>query len=231
MSVVYGGYCNGDLAVADLRCGFLRSASPRALVDMVGALPANPRSVLLKHLDAVHIPAPSSTQFPMLRPAQSIEEAADAFAARSVGNLPYLAIHLRRNEFVRDHPETTPSAEAAASRINRLLKDKSIDQVFVATDARQDFLKDLRKKVRVPVYTFMVDDGAQLPDHKGKEAVINLRLLARAKYFVGSHASGFSALVRRERQRLGSSTKSSEEVFCKGLTEATAGVRCSATKS
>lgn len=227
-SVVYGGYCDDDIAVSELRCGVLQSPSTKALVDMIGALPTNPRSVLVKHLDALPLPLPAPGQQPALQPARALEEAADAFATRSFGGLPYIAVHLRRNEFVRNHPETTPAAEAAAARINKLLKDKGVDQVFVATDGRRDFLSVLRKRVRVPVYTFMVDDGAQMPDHKGKEDVINLRLLAKAKYFVGSQASSFSALVRRERQRLGLSSKSSEEGFCRGLSESEAGVRCTA---
>lgn len=114
------------------------------------------------------------------------------------------------------------------AKLNFLVKEKALDQVFVATDARRDFRESLRRGVKAPLYFFSKDDGAAVPSHKGKEAVTVLRVLARARHFIGSSKSAFTKWARRERRRLGQPENSSTEVFCDSLTLSVVDRSCTA---
>lgn len=193
-------------------------------MELVRAVPTKKRSVLLKHLNVVGLPNTGKFQAALV-PAAGLASAARGFVERALGELPFLGVHLRRNEFVRQHPDQTPSASAAAARLNYILKKKSLEQVFVATDALPDFREELRRLVRAPLYYFAPDDGAPELNHKGKDEVVCLYTLGKAKHFIGTAGSSFSAVVRGERTRLGLAAKASE-VFCSGLTGDTAERRC-----
>lgn len=228
LSVVFSGYCDGDVRVKEFRCGILKRMSRNAVEGVLSDLPKDTGSVLLKHLDAVPLPTGSSKVkhlHSMLHPAKELTRAGDIFITDTLGDLPYLAAHLRRNDLVHSNPEFTPGPEEVAARLNFLLKELNLEQVFVATDARPSFCETLRRRVKAPLYYFARDDGAILPDHKGKEAVTVLRILAQATHFVGTPLSSFTAWVHRERKRLGKAS-ASQEVFCKGLSIAAAGQRC-----
>jgi len=215
--MTYSGFC--DLEVDTFRCVSARS---RSLLDMLSGVPREWSSLLVKHLDVLQLRAPADAT---LRPARALEAAAQEFVSSALGDLPFLGVHLRRNEFERTHPESTPPVAAVAARINHLLKRTSLEQVFVATDARLEFREELRRLCKQALYYFDADD-ATLPDHQGKEEVIVLHALARAEHFVGSEHSFFSSAVRRERRRLGRSQKSGEEVFCSGLAIDSVKKRC-----
>eukprot|EP00439_Symbiodinium_sp_Y106_P072130 s721_g13.t1 len=229
-SVVYSGYCDEDLAVKNLRCGVVRESSLKALVDLAENVKG--RSLLVKHLDALRLHHPEGglvMKFHhMLAPAPALVTSAKKFADVALGLLPYLGVHIRRNDFVVTHAVTTPSATAAASRINRLLKKRQLEQVFVAGDADEGFRADLRSGVKVALYFFSQDDGAELPELRGQEELVELQLASQAEYFIGSAGSAFSAAVRRQRQRLGHPPSASDEVFCANLTAETSRKRCAA---
>jgi len=230
--VDYSGYCDGDVVSSGgLRCGWFRRLTRRAVKDMFAALPTKAGSVLLKHLDALPFPVSGAKVQQLhfaLRPTATLELIADTFISDAFGGLPYLAVHLRRNEHVLDHPASVPSVEAAVARLNFLVKEKALDQVFVATDARRGFRESLRRGVKAPLYYFSKDDGAAVPSHKGKEAVTVLRVLARARHFIGSSKSAFTKWARRERRRLGQPEDSSTEVFCDSLTLSVVDRSCTA---
>lgn len=48
---------------------------------------------------------------------------------------PYLAVHLRRKDFIWGHREDVPSLEGAVKKIRSLMKTHGLGRVFVATDA------------------------------------------------------------------------------------------------
>ncbi|XP_039113058.1 GDP-fucose protein O-fucosyltransferase 2 isoform X1 [Hyaena hyaena] len=48
---------------------------------------------------------------------------------------PYLAVHLRRKDFIWGHREDVPSLDGAVRKIRSLMKTHQLDTVFVATDA------------------------------------------------------------------------------------------------
>ena len=48
---------------------------------------------------------------------------------------PYLAVHLRRRDFVSGRSRSVPSLEAAARAIAAALESLGLDTVYLATDA------------------------------------------------------------------------------------------------
>lgn len=231
ISMTFSGFCDTDVSAAEFRCGQLRQASSAGIVEMVSSLAStDTRSVLLKHVDALKLHTPfgplSRRMHPLLRPAPELVAVADRFIVGTLGErYPFLGVHLRQNEFLKEHPEASPGMEAAAARLNSLLAEHRLGQVFAVTDAPQDFRAALRRHVKAPLYFFAPDDGAHVPSHQGREAVMVLHILSQATRFIGTLGSAFSAAVRRERRVVGKSV-SSTEVFCEWLTPRMADKQC-----
>lgn len=51
---------------------------------------------------------------------------------------PYIAVHLRRKDFLSSHSEDVPSLQGAATQIHKALDTYGVHKVFVATDAPQN---------------------------------------------------------------------------------------------
>ena len=51
---------------------------------------------------------------------------------------PYLAVHLRRADFLYAHPDGVPSLDNAVKQIKEILEKQKLDMVFLATDADED---------------------------------------------------------------------------------------------
>ncbi|XP_077864434.1 GDP-fucose protein O-fucosyltransferase 2-like isoform X2 [Saccoglossus kowalevskii] len=69
---------------------------------------------------------------------------------------PYMAVHLRRKDFVHSHKKDVPSLKEAAKQIKKVLKKEKLDKLFVATDAPKVELDELKKlmKGKATVYNF-----------------------------------------------------------------------------
>ncbi|CAJ1459922.1 unnamed protein product [Effrenium voratum] len=109
-SVVYAGYCDSDIQVRSFKCGVLRGGM-KALLNLVESTGKRSSSILVKHLDALNLHSPEgpmSIKFhPALAPAKALRDAAKRFKEIALGSLPYLGIHLRRNEFLATHQAST----------------------------------------------------------------------------------------------------------------------------
>ena len=51
---------------------------------------------------------------------------------------PYLAVHLRRTDFLYAHPDGVPSLDNAIKQIKEILDKQKLDKVFLATDADKE---------------------------------------------------------------------------------------------
>ena len=51
---------------------------------------------------------------------------------------PYLAVHLRRADFLYAHPDGVPSLDNAIKQIKEILDKQKLDMVFLATDADKE---------------------------------------------------------------------------------------------
>ncbi|EHB10473.1 GDP-fucose protein O-fucosyltransferase 2 [Heterocephalus glaber] len=58
---------------------------------------------------------------------------------------PYLAVHLRRKDFIWGHREDVPSLEGAARKIRSLMMVHQLPRVFVATDAIRKEQEELKR--------------------------------------------------------------------------------------
>ncbi|XP_075748524.1 O-fucosyltransferase 2 isoform X3 [Rhipicephalus microplus] len=57
---------------------------------------------------------------------------------------PYLAVHLRRQDYVKSRPKDVPDLKWAAEQIKVLLEKQGLKKVFVATDAGDEEFQTLR---------------------------------------------------------------------------------------
>ena len=51
---------------------------------------------------------------------------------------PYLALHLRRGDFLYAHPDKVPSLDNTVKQIKELLKKHKLETVFLATDSTKE---------------------------------------------------------------------------------------------
>ena len=54
---------------------------------------------------------------------------------------PYLAVHLRRRDFLRGREESFPTIKNAAFQLKKKLEELKLKKIFVATDAESHGMK------------------------------------------------------------------------------------------
>ncbi|PAA80316.1 hypothetical protein BOX15_Mlig023470g3 [Macrostomum lignano] len=134
---------------------------------------------------------------------------------------PYLAAHLRRLDFLRAHPDATPSIGSAASQLIRLSRSLGLSTVFLATDdpeAESQLTEQLLKAGAADIRLVRFANSAaaeSLTD--GELAILDQIVGSHARHFVGSRASTFTYRLVEERSLLGFARSSSIGVFCKGV--------------
>uniref|UniRef100_A0A8C9JW21 GDP-fucose protein O-fucosyltransferase 2 n=1 Tax=Panthera tigris altaica TaxID=74533 RepID=A0A8C9JW21_PANTA len=115
---------------------------------------------------------------------------------------PYLAVHLRRKDFIWGHREDVPSLDGAVKKIRGLMKTHQLDKVFVATDAvRKGTWLRLRPR----------------PTHREGGLCVTV---PRGRFFIGTSVSTFSFRIHEEREILGLDPRTTYNRFCGDLEEA-----------
>lgn len=217
--IVYAGHCDGAIAAKELRCASLDGPWPQGVVDLVLALTSKVGSVLLKNYD--YLLSPDSEQLDELGLRESMLFAADlrAHADEFIRNAfqgeGYLSAHCRRTDFLRAQEKTTPDVSNIALKLNEVLEQEGLKQVFIATDAPDDLRAALQDQVHGVVVFYDKKSGAKQFDHKGKQAIVETWIAARADFFVGTIESRFTMSIQLERSFLGKPHRSSEQEFCK----------------
>lgn len=56
-------------------------------------------------------------------------------ARRNAIGGPYLAVHLRRRDFLNGRARSVPTIKSAAEQLSQIMKDRELENLFVATDA------------------------------------------------------------------------------------------------
>ena len=51
---------------------------------------------------------------------------------------PYLAVHMRKGDFLYAHPDKVPSLDNTITQIKELLKKHNLNMVFLATDSTKE---------------------------------------------------------------------------------------------
>ncbi|XP_048835576.1 GDP-fucose protein O-fucosyltransferase 2 isoform X3 [Brienomyrus brachyistius] len=126
---------------------------------------------------------------------------------------PYVAAHLRRKDFIWGHRDDVPSLKGAVKKIRSLMKQQKLDRVFMATDADEEELEQLKRMLPNMVrYEPTWEDLELLKD--GGVAIIDQWICAHARYFVGTSVSTFSFRIHEEREILGFDPKTTYNRFC-----------------
>ncbi|KAK8760247.1 hypothetical protein V5799_028485 [Amblyomma americanum] len=112
---------------------------------------------------------------------------------------PYLAVHLRRQDYVNSRPKDVPDLKWAAEQIHTLLQKRGLKKVFVATDAGDDEFKTLKTYLPEAV-RFEPSNEVRKQLKDGGLAIVDQWIAAHARFFVGSYESTFSFRIQEERE-------------------------------
>ncbi|XP_047574161.1 GDP-fucose protein O-fucosyltransferase 2 isoform X2 [Lutra lutra] len=132
---------------------------------------------------------------------------------------PYLAVHLRRKDFIWGHREDVPSLDGAVKKIRSLMKTHQLDRVFVATDAVRTEHEELRRLL--PEMVRFEPTWEELELYRdGGVAIIDQWICAHARFFIGTSVSTFSFRIHEEREILGLDPRTTYNRFCGDREEA-----------
>lgn len=126
---------------------------------------------------------------------------------------PYLAVHLRRKDFIWGHRKDVPSIKGTAMKIQSLMKELKLEKVFVATDAAEDDLKELKSFLSKIIRFEPTQEELQLYKDGGI-AIIDQWICAHARFFIGTSVSTFSFRIHEEREILGFDPKTTYHRLC-----------------
>ncbi|RZF37542.1 hypothetical protein LSTR_LSTR008580 [Laodelphax striatellus] len=128
---------------------------------------------------------------------------------------PYLAVHLRRKDFLVGRRDKVPTIEEAAKQIKKLLEKHTLSTVFVATDAPNlEFIELRNRLMDFSVLRYKPSKEVKLLHKDGGIAIIDQIICSHARYFIGSQDSTFSFRIQEEREILGFDPDSTFNSFC-----------------
>ncbi|GFN98351.1 GDP-fucose protein o-fucosyltransferase 2 [Plakobranchus ocellatus] len=118
---------------------------------------------------------------------------------------PYLAVHLRRADFVRVREKDVPSIKHAAKQLKELARKHNLKKIFVATDAPLGEYEELKGHIgkEFDVFRFEPTKEVKQMYKDGGVAIIDQWICAHARLFVGTRESTFSFRIQDEREILG----------------------------
>jgi peptide-O-fucosyltransferase len=141
---------------------------------------------------------------------------AEAFRARHAALLApgrYLAVHVRRGDFVASRRQDVPAIDEVVQQTREALARHALSTVYLATDAKGDELEQLTRSL--PALRFASDP--QAPLHDAEVALIDQHLCAGAWAFIGSAHSTFSTAIMQERELAAlHPPERTYTLFCKG---------------
>ncbi|KAF2365376.1 GDP-fucose protein O-fucosyltransferase [Trinorchestia longiramus] len=128
-------------------------------------------------------------------------------APRAPTGGPYLGVHWRRQDYLRARPGQVPTVQHTARQLRRLLRTLAISHLYLATDATEEEVEELRGLLK-PAELHRYSDAAlpdvqQQPLSDGSLAIIDQIIASHAMYFIGSHESTFSFRIQEEREIMG----------------------------
>lgn len=134
------------------------------------------------------------------RPPKWEEEKAHYVA----GGGPYLAVHLRRKDFLWGRSKEVPDLEFAAIQLETILKKHKLNTIFVATDAPKPEFAELKSHLsKYKVLRFEPSATLKYKIKDGGVAIVDQIICSHAKFFIGTHESTFSFRIQEEREIMG----------------------------
>merc|ERR1712141_821971 len=98
----------------------------------------------------------------------------------------YLAVHLRRKDFLYARKSEIPTMKDAIEQIKKYMKIANVEKVFIATDGIDGERDLLRKELKEKVYFYDPSEEEEKKYKKGGIAIIDQIICSHAKYFIGS---------------------------------------------
>ncbi|XP_024941370.1 GDP-fucose protein O-fucosyltransferase 2 isoform X1 [Cephus cinctus] len=127
----------------------------------------------------------------------------------------YLAVHLRRRDFLMGRKDTVPTIKSAASQLKKKLKELKLETVFVATDAKDHEYEDLVTQLRnYTVIRFSPTDYIRTKFKDGGLAIIDQIICSYARYFIGTYESTFTFRIQEDREILGFLNETTFNYLC-----------------
>lgn len=128
---------------------------------------------------------------------------------------PYVAVHLRRRDFLYGHSEAVPSLEGAANQTKEVLEKYHLKSVFVATDAPLSEFNTFENHLHgYNVVRFVPTLDIKKRYKDGGVAIIDQWICAHGRYFIGTSESTFSFRIQEEREILGFDPDTTFNRFC-----------------
>ncbi|RWS08101.1 GDP-fucose protein O-fucosyltransferase 2-like protein, partial [Dinothrombium tinctorium] len=101
---------------------------------------------------------------------------------------PFLAVHIRRDDFAKSRPKDVPTLDCAKEQIFFVAKKFSLELVFIASDMREEewiqLTKGLFENYNLKVFRFKNDT---LLD--GQVAIVDQWICAHARVFIDTHGN------------------------------------------
>jgi hypothetical protein len=168
---------------------------------------------------------------PYVRFEHGIYDAAAAFAQRTFGGAPFLAIHWRRTDFLavrRTQPGVLQSASDVIRYAEAVMQEHGIAHVYLATDSDDEQeLKQINQALQPARYgPSSAPQGRQASRMRQRTEIANVEiaLCAMADRFLGTRTSSFTLAIMEERGAIfGKPAQSAMEMGVQGAGAAGAG--------
>ncbi|KAK3912786.1 GDP-fucose protein O-fucosyltransferase 2 [Frankliniella fusca] len=122
----------------------------------------------------------------------------------TTGGGPYLAVHLRRKDFLWGRAKQVPDLQFAADQIEKIIKKLQLETIFIATDAPKHEFAELKTHLsKFKVLRFEPSPTLKYEIKDGGVAIVDQIICSHAKYFIGTHESTFSFRIQEEREIMG----------------------------
>ncbi|GMS89683.1 hypothetical protein PENTCL1PPCAC_11858, partial [Pristionchus entomophagus] len=122
----------------------------------------------------------------------------DEKASRLSKGGAYVCAHWRRRDFVTAYGTGLPSIKGTAKQMTALAKEYGVKKAFIATDADEEEIEELRKHLKITLYTFRPNPEEKLID--GASAIVEQIICSWARAFTGSYVSTFSFRIQEDRE-------------------------------
>ena len=117
---------------------------------------------------------------------------------------PYLAVHLRRKDYLYGHKKEVAGIKYAAKQVKKYLKKYNLMKVFVSTDAPDDEYEKFKAQFKkAEIHRFVPTPEIHEKYKDGGVAIIDQWIAAHARVFVGTYVSTFTFRINEEREIMG----------------------------
>ncbi|XP_054707109.1 GDP-fucose protein O-fucosyltransferase 2-like [Uloborus diversus] len=134
-------------------------------------------------------------------------------AHRTAVGGPYVAVHLRRRDFVSARPKEVPSMKWASEQILKYLKMYKLQKVFVASDASESEFLELKSYIPDAIQ-FVPTLNVHRDILDGGVAIVDQWICAHGRFFIGTFESTFSFRIQEERELLGFKAETTFNRLC-----------------